>query len=279
MLFFRFGERAPSPPGAAVAFAIAVLLGSHPASAKWAFTQQPADERARACQEQVSFCYNACGSVSRTAVNFCNIQTTGWNCACNSGGGERKVRSYEWPMSVSECRAALKTCNDGCTSNTGANERGSCYTLCTTDYQCNTNEAPRSSLRVSSAFDRPKGFIPPVDDRDIELTIGMKFSDAESDQGRKTLHAGDPGALPKTIPRIDETEGAGGGGSLGSKGHPGSGNGSSNGHSNMYDGKRKGSNGHGFSQDAKAAASAAAATSQIQVLQHAIALYAFVRFL
>ncbi|KAJ1665909.1 hypothetical protein IW140_002835 [Coemansia sp. RSA 1813] len=266
MLFFRFGDSGikRTLSGAAIAVAVAVIFGSPQASAKWAFTQQPADERARACQEQVSFCYNACGSVARTAVNFCSIQTTGWNCACNSGGGERRVRSYEWPMSVSECRAALKICNDGCTSNTSANERGSCYTSCTTDYQCNTNEAPRSSLRVNSAYDKPKGYIPPVDEKDIELTIGMKFGDSESDQGRKTRHAGDPGALPKTIPKSDDTESADGG-SLG-KGHPDIGG--SNGHTTIYSGKRKGGVGQSGGSDVKAAASVA---NHIQMIQHIIA--------
>ncbi|KAI9506106.1 hypothetical protein BX070DRAFT_250006 [Coemansia spiralis] len=198
--------------GAATAFVVALAYGSQPVSAKWAFTQQPAAERARACQEQVSFCYNACGSVANTDVNFCNIQTTGWNCACSSGAGDRNVRHYEWPISASECRAALATCNDGCSAHTNTNERVTCFTSCATDYQCNTIEAPMSSLRVNGAYDKPSGYIPPVDDKEIELTIGMKFDGAASGQDGSNSHkahrVSDPGVLPKSIPRLNNADNA-----------------------------------------------------------------------
>ncbi|KAJ2846304.1 hypothetical protein GGI22_006286, partial [Coemansia erecta] len=134
---------------------------------------------------------------------------------------------------------------------------------------CNTNEAPRSSLRVGGAHDRPKGYIPPLDDMDIELTMGMKFGESESDQGRKVAHAADPGALPKTIPKLGDAETADSG-SLGSKGH-----------SNIYSGKRKGGHGQSGSSDTKAASSAsaaaAAASQTLTLLQHAVMAKAALR--
>ncbi|PIA16589.1 hypothetical protein COEREDRAFT_86971 [Coemansia reversa NRRL 1564] len=181
-----------------VAWAIVLTPFGQSAHAGWAFTQQPAEERAHACQEQVSFCYNACESVALTRVNFCNIRTMGWNCACADKADNAKVRHYEWPIAVAECRAALNMCNTGCASHTNGNEQAACYTSCTVDYACNTATAPISALHVQAAEEKPAGYIQPLDDKDIELTIGMKFdSDADSNQSQ----SGDLGSLPKIIPR------------------------------------------------------------------------------
>ncbi|KAJ1728970.1 hypothetical protein LPJ61_003752 [Coemansia biformis] len=183
----------------------ALVLGllSQAAQAKWALTLRPADERARACQEQVSFCYNTCGSVARTAQNFCNIRTMGWNCACADQAAERKIRRFEWPIASAECRAALAMCNDGCAARDNGSGRSACYASCTTDYPCNTAAAPASGLRVQSANDLPAGYIPPADDRDMELPIGMKLGVDAQGQG-----ASDPGVLPKVVPRRDDAPGA-----------------------------------------------------------------------
>ncbi|KAI8322421.1 hypothetical protein GQ54DRAFT_249154, partial [Martensiomyces pterosporus] len=111
----------------------------------WSMTQMPAEERAHACQEQVSFCYNVCGAVASTEKNFCNIRTMGWNCVCNGKSTyERDFPEHEWPIAIAECRAALGSCNDGCASQANPNEKIRCLTTCTTDYQCSTSEAPRS---------------------------------------------------------------------------------------------------------------------------------------
>ncbi|KAJ1855561.1 hypothetical protein GGH12_003305 [Coemansia sp. RSA 1822] len=180
------------------------LLGQT-ALAKWSMTQQPAEERARTCQEQVSFCYNACGTVSRTTVNFCNIRTMGWNCACEDKAAEARVRQHEWPATVAECRAALGMCNTGCAARTDGIARAACYTSCTTDYQCSTAAAPRSSLQVQSISDKPAGYIPPIDNRDIELTIGMKFDSKVDDQSsRRMQKSGELGSLPKIVPKSDD---------------------------------------------------------------------------
>ncbi|KAJ2078360.1 hypothetical protein H4R24_004530 [Coemansia sp. RSA 988] len=193
-------------------WAIVLTILAQIAHARWAFTQQPAEERAHACQEQVSFCYNTCGSVTRTKVNFCNIRTMGWNCACADKTDEAKVRHYEWPIAVAECRAALNMCNTGCSSHINGNERAACYTNCTVDYSCNTDAAPMSSLHVQGAEEKPAGYIQPLDDKDIELPIGMKF---DSDAGSsRSQDAGDLGTLPKIIPRGDDvsaTDSPGGG--------------------------------------------------------------------
>ncbi|KAJ1734797.1 hypothetical protein LPJ72_002189 [Coemansia sp. Benny D160-2] len=278
MLLFKSrgsGIRATVPSSTTVIVVVAaIVLGSQPASAKWAFTQQPAAERARACQEQVSFCYNACGSVAGTAVNFCNIQTTGWNCECNGGAGERNVHRYEWPMAVSECRASLATCNDSCTRNTSASERGACYTSCTANYQCNTAEAPRSSLHVKGAYDRPRGYIRPVEDKDIDLTIGMKFDDGGSEQGRSKLQStGDPGALPKRIPRTDDGEGS----DDGSPGKDHTGAGSGKGPGSSHGGRRKGGAGQRDGSGAGAVSAAGPTQRPAHLLQAlAICIWALV---
>ncbi|KAJ2789990.1 hypothetical protein H4R21_006608, partial [Coemansia helicoidea] len=162
------------------------------AQAKWALTQRPADERARTCQEQVSFCYNACGSVAATTTNFCNIRTMGWNCACATAAAEGRIRRYEWPVAIAECRAALTMCSDGCMAQENGSGRLACFATCATDYPCNTPSSPASSLRVQAASEQPAGYIPPVDDRDIELPIGMKLGAGAPGQA-----ASDPGVLPR----------------------------------------------------------------------------------
>ncbi|KAJ2588769.1 hypothetical protein H4R99_007686 [Coemansia sp. RSA 1722] len=181
------------------------------ANAKWSITQLPSSERAHVCQEQVSFCYNACRSVANTAVNFCNIRTMGWNCACSSGSGEKRVRHYEWPMEIAECHAALATCNDACMAKVNGNDRVACFTGCTTNYPCNTVEAPFSTLRVQSVFDKPTGYMPPTDNKDIELTIGMKFgadTPGMDDAEKRLQRTNDPGMLPKIVPRsADDDDG------------------------------------------------------------------------
>ncbi|KAJ2162163.1 hypothetical protein GGF46_000905 [Coemansia sp. RSA 552] len=178
---------------------------------RWAMTQLPAEERARDCQEQVSFCYNTCGSVARTTVNFCNIRTMGWNCECSSKAAERSVHGYEWPISVSECRAALSTCNQNCAARANANERPACFTSCTVDYPCNTGAAPSSKLRVLGVNDKPAGYIPPLEDKDIELAIGMKFDLGSGDGGQQAQRTGDVGSLPKIVPKDDsDMQGSGG---------------------------------------------------------------------
>ncbi|KAJ2351916.1 hypothetical protein GGF43_003897 [Coemansia sp. RSA 2618] len=199
------------------------LLGQ-PALAKWAMTQQPAEERVRACQEQVSFCYNACGMVARTTVNFCNIRTMGWNCACADKAAEARVKMYEWPVAVAECRAALSMCTNGCAARTDANSRAMCFTSCTSDYQCNTAAAPRSSLHVQGANDKPNGYIPPTDNRDIELPMGMKFGSDSDDQGSQRMQkAGDLGSLPKIIPKSDDDTEQADGAKAGGRGNGGPG--------------------------------------------------------
>ncbi|KAJ1873762.1 hypothetical protein LPJ57_004895 [Coemansia sp. RSA 486] len=159
----------------------------------------------------VSFCYNACRSVANTAVNFCNIRTMGWNCACSSGSGEKRVRHYEWPMEIAECHAALATCNDACMAKVNGNDRVACFTGCTTNYPCNTVEAPFSTLRVQSVFDKPTGYMPPTDNKDIELTIGMKFgadTPGMDDAEKRLQRTNDPGMLPKIVPRsADDDDG------------------------------------------------------------------------
>ncbi|KAJ1741577.1 hypothetical protein LPJ78_003588 [Coemansia sp. RSA 989] len=175
-------------------------LASQTVYAKWAMTLRPAEERARACQEQVSFCYSACGSVARTNTNFCNVQTMGWDCACESKATEAKVRHYEWPMAIAECRAALNMCNDGCAASLDAQKRPLCFTSCASDYQCSTPAAPVSSLRVKSANEKPAGYVPPTDSKVVELSMGMKFG-----TGNKS---GDLGSLPKAIPQDDADQGS-----------------------------------------------------------------------
>ncbi|KAJ2305529.1 hypothetical protein IWW54_005052 [Coemansia sp. RSA 2705] len=209
-------------------------LVSQAAQARWAMTQQPAQERAHACQEQVSFCYNACGAVARTTTNFCNIRTMGWNCVCADKAAEARVRHYEWPIAGAECRAALNMCNNGCAARADAQQRATCFTSCTSDYPCNTAAAPMSSLRVQGASDKPAGFIPPTDDKDIEISIGMKFDTGDGDQGsgsRRMQKSGDLGALPKTIPRDSDDDAAGraGAGRGGSRGRDGGGSGGKDG--------------------------------------------------
>ncbi|KAJ2044876.1 hypothetical protein GGH13_009558 [Coemansia sp. S155-1] len=187
--------------------AVLLTIASHVASSKWSLTLVSADERAHACQEQVSFCYNVCKSVGNTATNFCNMRTMGWNCACASGAGERKIRHYEWPVSVAECRASLGICNAVCAEKTNGNERVACYTSCTTDYLCNTVEAPVSSLRVQTINEKPAGYIPPTDDKEVELPLGMKFGSGASDQdegSKRHAKLMDPGTLPKIVPREDD---------------------------------------------------------------------------
>ncbi|KAJ2487975.1 hypothetical protein EV174_000212 [Coemansia sp. RSA 2320] len=194
--------------------------------------QLTAAERAHACQEQVGFCYNICKAVVSTATNFCNMRTMGWNCACTSGAGEKKVRHYEWPIAAVECRASLNQCNGACEARPNGNDRVACYTSCSADYLCNTVEAPVSSLRVQTINEKPVGYIAPADDRDIELPVGMKFGSgaSELDSDSKRLQKiSDPGLLPKVVPRDDDdttgaakagagkgagsAKGAGGGGS------------------------------------------------------------------
>ncbi|KAJ2414641.1 hypothetical protein GGI10_002254 [Coemansia sp. RSA 2530] len=143
------------------------------------------------------------------------MRTMGWNCACASGAGERKVRHYEWPIAVAECRASLATCNAVCAEKTNGNDRVACYTSCTTDYLCNTVEAPVSSLRVQSINEKPAGFMPPTDDKDVELPIGMKFGSGASDQdegSKRQQKLSDPGTLPKIVPRNDDAPDAAGAG-------------------------------------------------------------------
>ncbi|KAJ2786189.1 hypothetical protein H4R18_000036 [Coemansia javaensis] len=201
-----------------VGWAVALGLAGHGAQAKWALTQRPADERARACQEQVSFCYNSCGSVMGTTTNFCNIRTMGWDCRCASPAAEARVRSHEWPVAIAECRAALGMCTDGCLARENGAGRSACFASCTADYPCNTAAAPASSLRVMAPADKPPGYIPPVDDRDIELPIGMKLGSGSLGQG-----ASDPGALPRVVPRDSDTRAtaAAGGNSRGGRHAPG----------------------------------------------------------
>lgn len=196
-----------------VAIAVVLAATSQVSEAKWSLTSLPADQRAQTCQEQVSFCYNACRSVSTTATNFCNIRTMGWDCACASNVRGKLVRHYEWPIAVAECRAALAMCNEGCSSRTNPIERVSCSTLCLTDYPCNTADAPKSSLRVKGINDKPAGYVPPNDDQDIELTLGMKFDagDSSSSDGKRKPRGNDPGNLPKIIPREGDSEGKDGG--------------------------------------------------------------------
>ncbi|KAJ2747633.1 hypothetical protein GGI20_000282 [Coemansia sp. BCRC 34301] len=202
--------------------AVILAFAGHATSIKWSFTLASADQRAHACQEQVSFCYNSCKSVANTATNFCNMRTMGWNCACASGAGERMVRHYEWPIAVAECRASLATCNAVCADKTNGNERVACYTSCTTDYLCNTVEAPVSNLRVQAVNEKPAGYIPPTDDRDIELPVGMKFGSGASEQdsgSKRQQKMSDPGVLPKTVPR-DDDDAAAKAGDKGSGGGP-----------------------------------------------------------
>ncbi|KAJ2319899.1 hypothetical protein GGI00_006325, partial [Coemansia sp. RSA 2681] len=203
--------------------AVLLAFAGHAASAKWSLTLAPADERAHACQDQISFCYNTCKSVANTATNFCNMRTMGWNCACASGAGERKVRHYEWPVAVAECRVSLATCNAVCADKSNGNERVACYTSCTTDYLCNTVEAPVSNLRVQTINEKPAGYIPPTDDRDIDMPVGMKFGSGASEQdsgSKRQQKLADPGLLPKIVPRDDDDAAdaakAGGGKGLGS---------------------------------------------------------------
>ncbi|KAJ2610753.1 hypothetical protein H4S08_003472 [Coemansia sp. RSA 1365] len=130
----------------------------------------------------------------------------GWNCACDDKAAEAKVHHYEWPIAVAECRAALNMCNTGCASHTNGNEQAACYTSCTTDYACNTATAPMSALHVQAAEEKPAGYIQPLDDKDIELPIGMKFDpDVDSSQSQ----SGDLGSLPKIIPRNGNDSAAG----------------------------------------------------------------------
>ncbi|KAJ2846871.1 hypothetical protein IWW36_004140, partial [Coemansia brasiliensis] len=124
----------------------------------------------------------------------------GWDCACESKATEAKVRHYEWPMAIAECRAALNMCNDGCAANPDAQKRPLCFTSCASDYQCSTPAAPMSSLRVKGANEKPAGYIPPTDNKVIELSMGMKFG-----TGKKS---GDLGSLPKAIPQDDTDQGS-----------------------------------------------------------------------
>ncbi|KAJ1880178.1 hypothetical protein LPJ66_011547 [Kickxella alabastrina] len=207
MLFFSKSN----PAG----YVIVAALASHAAGSKWSLTQMTAEERGRTCHEQVSFCYNSCGSVANTSVNFCNMRTMGWNCACVGGSGEKRVPHFEWPIEVAECGAALKFCNKGCIERPNDNNRGACFTTCATDYPCNTIEAPFSSLRVQNINDKPAGYMPPIDEKDVELTIGMKFgaNTPGMDEADKRLQkATDPGTLPKIAPRVDDNAGAAKGG-------------------------------------------------------------------
>ncbi|KAJ1647089.1 hypothetical protein LPJ64_001484 [Coemansia asiatica] len=133
----------------------------------------------------------------------------GWNCACSGGSGEKRVKHYEWPIEVAECHAALSICNSACAAKVNGNDRVSCFTSCTTSYPCNTIEAPFSSLRVQSVFDKPAGYMSPSDDKDIELTIGMKFgADTPGmDDAEKSLQkTNDPGKLPKIVPRSGDDD-------------------------------------------------------------------------
>ncbi|KAJ2824087.1 hypothetical protein GGI24_003501 [Coemansia furcata] len=135
------------------------------------------------------------------------MRTMGWNCACTSGAGERRIRHYEWPVAVAECRASLATCNAVCADKANGNDRVACYTSCTTDYLCNTVEAPVSSLRVQAINEKPAGYIPPTDDKDVELPIGMKFGSGASDQddgSKRQQKLSDPGTLPRIVPRDDD---------------------------------------------------------------------------
>ncbi|KAJ2891966.1 hypothetical protein GGI21_002264 [Coemansia aciculifera] len=200
--------------------AVILAFAGHATSVKWSFTLATANERAHACQEQISFCYNTCKSVVNTATNFCNMRTMGWNCACAGGAAERKVRHYEWPIAVAECRASLATCNAVCADKTNGNDRVACYTSCTTDYLCNTVEAPVSNLRVQAINEKPAGYIPPTDDRDIDMPVGMKFGSGASDQdggSKKQQTLSDPGLLPKSVPRDDDNDAAKAGGKGGNQ--------------------------------------------------------------
>ncbi|KAJ2490771.1 hypothetical protein IWW37_002874 [Coemansia sp. RSA 2050] len=135
------------------------------------------------------------------------MRTMGWNCVCASGAGERKIRHYEWPVAVAECRASLATCNAVCAEKTSGNDRVACYTSCTTDYLCNTVEAPVSSLRVQTINEKPAGFMPPTDEKDVELPIGMKFGSGAPDQdegSKRQQKLSDAGTLPKIVPRNDD---------------------------------------------------------------------------
>ncbi|KAJ1814674.1 hypothetical protein LPJ56_002955 [Coemansia sp. RSA 2599] len=133
----------------------------------------------------------------------------GWNCACSGGSGEKRVKHYEWPMEVAECHAALSVCNSACAAKANGNDRVSCFTGCTNNYPCNTVEAPFSSLRVQSVFDKPAGYMPPTDDRDIELTIGMKFGEdtpGMDDAEKRLQKTNDPGKLPRIVPRFGDDD-------------------------------------------------------------------------
>ncbi|ORX67805.1 hypothetical protein DL89DRAFT_259057 [Linderina pennispora] len=174
-------------------------------------TLEPADARASVCQSQVSSCYNACGSVASTIKNFCNVRTMGWNCMCMNRAAEKAVGDHEWPIATAECRAALNACNDSCAVKQDPTEKLVCFTSCTADYQCNTQSAPKSNLRVLNVNDKPKGYLPPVDDKEIGLTIGMKFgpnAPGLDSSSRKLQNTDDPASLPKFPPSLDDDESA-----------------------------------------------------------------------
>ncbi|KAJ2722391.1 hypothetical protein GGI07_003353 [Coemansia sp. Benny D115] len=63
--------------------------------------------------------------------------------------------------------------------------------------------------RVHKINERPAGYMPPLEDRDIELTIGMKFGTGApdmSDSEKRLQRSNDPGVLPKIIPRSDNED-------------------------------------------------------------------------
>ncbi|KAJ1723418.1 hypothetical protein LPJ53_002228 [Coemansia erecta] len=133
----------------------------------------------------------------------------GWNCACNGGSGDKRIKHYEWPVEVAECHAALSTCNGSCALKSNGNDRVACFTGCTSSYPCNTIEAPFSNLRVKSVYDKPAGYMPPLEDKDIELTIGMKFgadTPGMDDADKRAQKTNDPGRLPKIVPRSDDDD-------------------------------------------------------------------------
>ncbi|KAJ2371195.1 hypothetical protein IW150_004703 [Coemansia sp. RSA 2607] len=130
----------------------------------------------------------------------------GWNCACSGGSGDKRVKHYEWPIEVAECHSALSICNGSCSLKNNGNDRVACFTACTSSYPCNTIEAPFSNLRVKSVYDKPAGYMPPLEDKDIELTIGMKFgadTPGMDDADKHAQKSNDPGRLPKIVPRSD----------------------------------------------------------------------------